>query len=343
MIANYAEEQNQFRALLESDGDPRILMFQGESGSGKSHLIKHCLDQVLPSLVNEGMLAGGMPVAHIDLQASGDHVQNLWVAMGSKVGWHHLPTFTKRVVGLTDSDLDGNDPVSRVYIRRFLRQIGQIQDWETRREQMQLLTDAWFMDVERFKRPLIVAVDRYEQRSNEFDLWFREEFLEGVADTDRVRVIVGGQSVPELTGSWPGCMSLHELRGVMEAEEWLRWGSAQGIEIQGLEYMAGICKALEGKPNEIVQLLASFPKLSAGVENNEQTVYLRRKHFRQTVNGAFGLEELKDICHDMEINYEDLPPNKMSFIRELIAHLERTGRFEEFGRICRGERPNADW
>ena len=45
-LANYEQEQALFTEFIASDAEPNILLFQGESGSGKSHFIEHCLQRV---------------------------------------------------------------------------------------------------------------------------------------------------------------------------------------------------------------------------------------------------------------------------------------------------------
>lgn len=205
------------------------------------------------------------------------------------------------------------------------------------------MTDCLFADVEQFEQPLLLAIDTYEQRTSEFDEWFRGEFLYGVAHTTNLRVLVGGQTLPEPAPEWSLITSINDLQGVTDAKAWMVWGEEQGIQIPTLEWMAGLCTGLEGRPSKIIQMLKTLPKSQAVASNPAETVYQRRKRLRETMGEAFGIEDLKNICADMEIEYEDLPVAKKSFVRELMAQLTRTGRLEELIMICQEERPTHSW
>jgi energy-coupling factor transporter ATP-binding protein EcfA2 len=333
-IANYTHEQDQFKALIESDVEPNILMFQGASGSGKSHLINHCLNTV----PKDGLL-----IARLQLQSNDDTIPTLFNVMGSKIGRAELPTFSQRVAGFVGKTAESENTLWRIQLRRHLREIGWNSDHDTRRDWYQQLTDAWFADAEAFDRPLLLAIDTYEQSSSEFDEWFRDEFLYAVAGSTKLRVLIGGQTIPEPMSDWLSCASVHELQGVTDAKEWLVWGELHGIQIPSLEYMAGICKALEGQPSKIIQILKTLPQSAGPSAPTVQSIYQQRKRFRESVSTTFGIDDLKIICLDMEIDYEDFPQIKKAFVRELFAHLGRIGRFEEFTTICQEERPNHAW
>ena len=54
--------------------------------------------------------------------------------------------------------------------------------------------------------------------------------------------------------------------------------------------------------------------------------------------------ELREICFNLNIDYEELPGQaKGAKARELITHLERRGRLVELANLCQKERPHLDW
>ena len=60
------------------------------------------------------------------------------------------------------------------------------------------------------------------------------------------------------------------------------------------------------------------------------------------LNDRFNIEEIRDICVQLGIDYEDLPAQgqgKRSFARELIRYLERRQRLEELLPILEARRP----
>lgn len=330
-IANYTHEQAQFRELIESDSNPNILMFQGGSGSGKSHLIDHCISSVPKEQ---------MPVAQIRLQSGGDTIPNLFNAMGIKIGRSQLPAFSERVAGLVGKRPDSDDAAWKTQLRRHLREIGRNSDLDTRQDWYLQLTDAWFTDAEGFDRPLLVAIDTYEQSSSEFDSWFRDEFLYGVANTSNLRVLVGGQTLPEPQTEWNAAMSVYQLKGVTEAEEWMVWGERNGIQIPSLEFMAGICVGLEGKPSKIIQVLQSFPKTVGPVNASAPSIKEKRQAYRRAIAAAFNVSELKTICFDLDIEYENFESKIDLFVIDLLRFVMARGRLAELEAACKEVNPS---
>jgi tetratricopeptide (TPR) repeat protein len=65
---------------------------------------------------------------------------------------------------------------------------------------------------------------------------------------------------------------------------------------------------------------------------------------RETIKDTFNLEELKSLCFDLRIDYEDLArANRTGKIEELINYVERHEKKEEFFGALKLIRPNIDW
>ncbi len=333
-IANYTAEQAQFQELINTADNPNILMFQGASGSGKSHLIDHCLRTVPKD---------SLPVVQLRLQSGGETIPTLFNIIGSKIGRAKLPTFSQRLAGLIGKTAEADEAIWKMQLRRQLRKIGHNSDLDTRQDWYQQLTDSFFADAEAFDQPLLLALDTYEQSSSEFDQWFRDEFLYGVAQTPNLRVLVGGQTLPEPLPEWSEVATVQKLLGVTDAKEWMVWAEQNGIQVQSLEYLAGICAALEGKPSKIIQFLSTLPKQATSGQNGAESTADRRKRLRQSIAQAFDVDDLKVICFDMEIEFEDFSQKKKVLIVDFMRHLERVGRVEEFIKRCRLDRPHLEW
>jgi hypothetical protein len=65
---------------------------------------------------------------------------------------------------------------------------------------------------------------------------------------------------------------------------------------------------------------------------------------RELITEHFGEEDLRTLCFDLGLDYDDLPgrgrPNK---IRDLIAHCKHHGRLSELERACANARPSLSW
>ncbi|MCI0575509.1 MAG: aminoglycoside phosphotransferase family protein [Chloroflexi bacterium] len=65
---------------------------------------------------------------------------------------------------------------------------------------------------------------------------------------------------------------------------------------------------------------------------------------RQMMASHFSLEEMRTLCYDLDIDFDDLPGSgKEGKIRELITYCERRGRVENLVDACREKRPHVNW
>lgn len=334
ILANYKEEQALFAEFIKSDTDPNILLFQGESGSGKSHFVEHCLRSV-PQ----------MPSHLLKIQSGRDSIPSLFTNMGRQCGWEKLPEFSNTVANLLEKPSDVNDTVWNAGMHRHLREIGKIGDLDSRLSRYQLLSDAWFADSMQFESPFLLAIDTYENVSTLFDRWFSDDFLIGVANSSKMRVMISGQTIPQTQDDWGYCASLQEMNGIHEAKAWMVWAEAVGYQAPSLEYLAGIVVALKGNPSQIIEVIKTqFPR-SRGPIKPKVSLAQQRKIFFNHLTQAFSLTELKKICFFLGIDHESLPDHsqKNSFVIELLGYAERRGRLRELIQECQAERPHLEW
>ena len=65
---------------------------------------------------------------------------------------------------------------------------------------------------------------------------------------------------------------------------------------------------------------------------------------RETLAEYFDAGELRTLCFDLGVDYDDLPgEGKANKARELIAYLERRDRLSELVHVCERQRPNVTW
>src|SRR5215470_14590495 len=100
-FADYLDERKAFDALFQLDCQKRILLFCGESGSGKTSLLRYCLDRVPES------------VAHvpIELRGSAVSVAEIFHRSGGSLKWDRLPNFTELIAklqGIPKVEIDRN-------------------------------------------------------------------------------------------------------------------------------------------------------------------------------------------------------------------------------------------
>lgn len=69
-----------------------------------------------------------------------------------------------------------------------------------------------------------------------------------------------------------------------------------------------------------------------------------RMAFLDKLISSFSEGEIRNICVDLQIDYESLPDiGKSNKSRELFLYLERRNRLEELYKICNKLRPDVNW
>lgn len=253
-LADYEREQAAFADLLQPRCAHRILLLQGDSGTGKTTLLSTCLERV-PEHVTK------IP---INLQGSVVGVAEIFFRVGWILGWDRLSRFTRQVAelqGLPRVQID-NNWISGINnsISVALRAENPA-DQEHRRA---ALTEAWFEDLRELTSPVLMALDTYEQAPEETARWIGGPFLARAVQTESLRVLVAGQKVPDAnTIEWGHCCTTYQLFGVPEARHWLPIVLAMNKEIPIRDpetWLAGVCYALHGNPNDIMQIISGLPR-----------------------------------------------------------------------------------
>src|ERR1041385_8666013 len=90
LLADYQDERAAFNSLLRAECQSRILLFRGASGTGKTTLLDHCVQQAnkVTSCVNINLKGGAVTVAEILSRTA------------SKLGGERLNIFNERLAQL---------------------------------------------------------------------------------------------------------------------------------------------------------------------------------------------------------------------------------------------------
>lgn len=98
--------------------------------------------------------------------------------------------------------------------------------------------------------------------------------------------------------------------------------------------------------NSISTRKLAVAKLLTAVLPNEQTETLlqNRIKLRQLMTRYFSKQELESLLFDLGIDPDEIPEGiKSEMAQEIILYCERHGRTENLLKLCREQRPNADW
>jgi energy-coupling factor transporter ATP-binding protein EcfA2 len=254
-IANYKEHRQAFKALLETDCSKPILLFKGESGTGKSTLMKYCRT-LIPSDSHQFL---------VDLRNT-NNVMQIFLKTGARLGWDYFENFQQQIGELNrqlNINIDGNTQAGvGNMINVELKALFENTTPEQRAERYTALTYAWAKDINNLNKPCLLLLDVYEQAQTEIKGWIDGDFLSCAADSRQIRVVIAGQSIPE-SFEWSHCCEIKELDGVHEAEEWLLAIKAMGRVVPSpspIELLRGFCIALNGNPAAIMKFIEKFPR-----------------------------------------------------------------------------------
>jgi hypothetical protein len=252
LIANYTEQRLAFDALLQDDCCKPILLYKGESGSGKSTLMGHCRTQI------------NNDFHHALVGLSDLSVMQFFYQIGRSLGWQHFDGFKAHLnslnkqfdVNLNDNTQSGMGNRIRVELNAFVKGMSL----EEKRDYYSTLTHVWSEDINNLSKPCVLLLDVYEKTPTETQHWLVHDFLSCAAYSEKMRVVVAGQSVPENI-NWNNCCETKKLEGIHQAEEWLPVIRAMQLEEPPLKFLQNFCVYSNGRPSEMLKFINAFSPL----------------------------------------------------------------------------------
>ncbi|MCI5165780.1 MAG: ATP-binding protein [Candidatus Electrothrix sp. GM3_4] len=256
-LANYRSERESFARLWQEGNPERILLFSGQSGSGKTSLLHNCCEQIPVHIYT----------VSLDCQEDGINPAEVFSLIECYVGRERLPELQRqltawaamRQVKVKGNHIEGNDNS----IIAVLTSGGE----EERKERLVRLTEALLLDISRLDNPLLLLVDTYEKAGADLRVWLRSVIRRLPQACPLLRIVVAGQEVlsTKTCEPWARCCKEYNLTGVPDPEEWLLVVEQLCKRVPAdhpIDFLRGICTALQGNPAGIINLIKSFPSLS---------------------------------------------------------------------------------
>lgn len=253
MLANYKNERAAFTRLWEPRCQAPILLLVGQSGCGKTSLLRICR-KAAPDDAQQ---------IFVDCKRDGINPAEVFSRTADCLPSGRLPAFSQYLrqhnVEISGNQIEGNSNQISVLL-------GSGSEQE-RKERLVWLTDAWLRDLSQLNQPLLLTVDTYEKAGADLQSWLESVIARLPRACKLLRIVIAGQEVPDTdTGEeWVDFCCKHELKGVPEPEHWLPVVEELRKRIPAehpIDCLRGICLAMQGNPAGILALIKSFPSLS---------------------------------------------------------------------------------
>ncbi|HSS49809.1 MAG TPA: ATP-binding protein [Thermoanaerobaculia bacterium] len=253
VLANYDSERQLFAELLVPSSPKRILLFQGESGIGKSTLLRSCAELIPAS-------AKFIP---IELRGAAVSISEIFYRFAGRLDWTQLENFCHQLVAMEPAVATTLDRNHLTGIRNQINITLSSQGLIDRSERIAALTEALFRDLESLHNLVVLTFDTFDNASTEASEWLSGPLLERMARTKNARVVIAGKTVPNINNiEWGAFCEIRMLSGIVAADPWLAIIEKLRKIIphhSGGGWMSGVCDALNGNPAKIMQVIEGLP------------------------------------------------------------------------------------
>jgi hypothetical protein len=242
-IANYKEHRQAFNNLLQADCDKPILLFKGKVGIGKSTLVEYCCDSVTNT-----------HYAYFNFKNHTKNIQQVFYTLAENLKLENVDDFLEIIpsVNIGGNTQAGVGNVINVELNQNI--LIQRAEYHTK------LTKRLVKEANRFQDPFIIFIDTYEKANTEIQSWIKGDLLNCVKIENKLRVVIAGQNVPEISHEWKRYSILKELHGVHEAEEWLPVIDAKRKKSPPSEFLKSFCAFANGNPSKMLEYIEAFPE-----------------------------------------------------------------------------------
>jgi len=246
MLANYRKEREAFKNLLRHDNTHRVLLLRGESGMGKTTLLR-AFEELLDS----------DNVCYVPFDCKDIiTLEEVFYRIGSFLNWQTLPHLTECISALENPEV--HVTMNHNWLVGIRNHLKIVLENTQRQDHSVQLVDALTEDLKKLQRSLLILFDTYEKMDSDVKLW-TDLFLARISLFSQVRVVIAGQQLPEFDKVGLKRFTQHfKLQGVPLEEDWLPYLQSQQRTTEDVEerkFLKLICGSCKGHPKEIAKII----------------------------------------------------------------------------------------
>jgi GTPase SAR1 family protein len=253
---NYLTQRQAFHDFLRLESPIRILLYRGQSGSGKTTLLNTCLHEKPIDILSTPFTFR---------EGTNLNIGEVLYRIGEQIGWNFMTSFNQEVQHLYTPVSVQVHGISQIGSHNSIDMVLQSETISRRKDNQENLTHAWFMDIHRRAKMILIVFDVYENAPIEMQDWISGPFLKRLVDEPYMRVLIAGRTIPDPNniewGNWCQC---HDLYGIRDVQHWkpiikeMKHYIPYG-EHDSDVWLEGVCHALKGNPSEIIKIIEGLP------------------------------------------------------------------------------------
>lgn len=247
-LANRTKEADFFKKMLRGEISQRILLIQAASGMGKTSLLAE-FAALCPVHAEAAILV------KINLKSAQTGIAYIFSKLQSRLGEDSftkfngaLSKFLSAGVEVADNQIEGTENQIQVVLNA--------ESEDIRNFRLSQLQRAFFQDLQAVKKQIVMILDTFNEAPINLADWIGGGFLAEVAESNNIRVVIAGQSVPKPTIEWEDLADTHCLDRINDIEAWHLFVQARGFPFER-EAVKAFVRVLNGNPDEIMKVFES--------------------------------------------------------------------------------------
>ncbi len=165
-----------------------------------------------------------------------------------------------------------------------------------------------------------------------------------VVATDTDQTVKAAYVIPAgmLAEAWPGAVRVKRVESPSDRATTKRPGSEESGSLGIGDVRGGIRDTIiAGRDVHVTVGSSAEPRAPVSALSIDRSVLAT---LRQVLSERFHLEELRTLCFDLGIDWDDLPAQgKAGKVRELVSHFAQRRRIEELIQFLERRRPDISW